>query len=150
LWPTLLGGVNFSLHAAGWLEGGLVSSYEKFIIDADQLTMFQRFAEGVDFSENGQALEAMRERNATGEAHFLGTAHTQKNFESAFWRSGITDNNSYEQWRDDGEKDQSVRANATWKKMLADYEAPALDQGLDERLLAFMAKRKETLPDGVS
>ena len=150
LWPTLLGGVNFCLHAAGWLEGGLVSSYEKFIIDADQLTMFQRFAEGVDFSENGQALEAMRERNATGEAHFLGTAHTQKNFESAFWRSGITDNNSYEQWRDDGEKDQSVRANATWKKMLADYEAPALDQGLDESLQAFMAKRKETLPDGVS
>ena len=61
LWPTLLGGRQFLLHAAGWLEGGLVSSYEKFIIDADQLTMFQRFAEGVDFSENGQALEAIRE-----------------------------------------------------------------------------------------
>ena len=150
LWPTLLGGVNFSLHAAGWLEGGLVSSYEKFIIDADQLTMFQRFAEGVDFSENGQALEAMRERNTTGEAHFLATAHTRANFETAFWRSQITDNNSYEQWRDDGEKDASVRANAVWKKMLADYEAPALDAGLDEQLQAFMFKRKETLPDGVS
>ncbi|MGB9140826.1 MAG: trimethylamine methyltransferase family protein, partial [Aestuariivirga sp.] len=108
------------------------------------------FAEGVDFSENGQALEAMRERNTTGEAHFLGTAHTRANFETAFWRSQITDNNSYEQWRDDGEKDASVRANALWKKMLADYEAPALDAGLDEQLNAFMAKRKETLPDGVS
>jgi trimethylamine--corrinoid protein Co-methyltransferase len=92
----------------------------------------------------------MRERNATGEAHFLATAHTRANFETAFWRSGITDNNSYEQWRDDGEKDQSTRANATWKKMLADYEAPPLESSLDEQLQAFMAKRKEVLPDGVS
>jgi trimethylamine---corrinoid protein Co-methyltransferase len=148
LWPTILGGVNFALHSAGWLEGGLVSSYEKFIIDADQLTLFQRFAEGVDFSENGQALDAIREVGPG--SHFLGCAHTRANFENAFWRSGITDNNSYEQWRDDGEKDQSVRANATWKKMLADYEAPALDAGLDEQLQAFMAKRKEGLPDSVS
>ncbi len=148
LWPTLLGGVNFCLHAAGWLEGGLVSSYEKFIIDADQLTMFQRFAEGVDFSENGQALDAIREVGPG--SHFLGCAHTQANFENAFWRSQITDNNSYEQWRDDGGKDASQRANAQWKKMLADYEAPALDAGLDEQLQAFMAKRKERLPDGVS
>jgi trimethylamine--corrinoid protein Co-methyltransferase len=148
LWPTLLGGVNFSLHAAGWLEGGLVSSYEKFIIDADQLTMFQRFAEGVDFSENGQALDAIREVGPG--SHYLGCAHTQANFETAFWRSQITDNNSYEQWRDDGEKDASKRANALWKKMLNDYEAPALDVSLDDQLQAFMAKRKETLPDGVS
>jgi trimethylamine---corrinoid protein Co-methyltransferase len=83
-------------------------------------------------------------------SHFLGCAHTRSNFENAFWRSGITDNNSYEQWRDDGEKDQSVRANATWKKMLAEYEGPALDEGLDERLLSFIAKRKEVLPDSVS
>ena len=148
LWPTLLGGVNFSLHAAGWLEGGLVSSYEKFIIDADQLTMFQRFAEGVDFSENGQALDAIREVGPG--SHYLGCAHTQANFETAFWRSQITDNNSYEQWRDDGEKDATKRANALWKKMLNDYEAPALDVILDDQLQAFMVKRKEVLPDGVS
>ncbi len=148
LWPTLLGGVNFCLHAAGWLEGGLVSSYEKLIIDADQLTMFQRFAEGVDFSENGQALDAIREVGPG--SHFLGCAHTQANFENAFWRSAVTDNNSYEQWRDDGEKDASVRANAQWKKMLSDYEAPALDQGIDDELQAYMARRKEVLPDGVS
>ena len=148
LWPTLLGGVNFCLHSAGWLEGGLVSCYEKFIIDADQLSMFQRFASGVDFSENGQALDAIREVGPG--SHFLGCAHTRSNFENAFWRSGITDNNSYEQWRDDGEKDQSVRANATWKKMLAEYEAPPLDEGLDEQLLSFIAKRKAVLPDSVS
>ena len=148
LWPTLLGGVNFCLHAAGWLEGGLVSSYEKLIIDADQLSMFQRFAEGVDFSENGQALDAIREVGPG--SHFLGCSHTQANFENAFWRSAITDNNSFEQWRDDGGKDVSQRANATWKRMLSEYEAPALDAALDEQLQAYMAKRKEVLPDGVS
>jgi trimethylamine---corrinoid protein Co-methyltransferase len=146
-WPAMLGGVNFMLHAAGWLEGGLVSSYEKFIIDADQLTMFQRFADGVDFSENGQALDAIREVGPG--SHFLGCAHTQANFETAFWRSLIADNNSYEQWRDGGEKDISVRANETWKKMLREYEAPALDLGIDDALQAFMAKRKAVLPDSV-
>jgi trimethylamine--corrinoid protein Co-methyltransferase len=148
LWPTILGGVNFVLHAAGWLEGGLVSGYEKFIIDSDQLTMLQRFAEGVDFSENGQALDAIREVGPG--SHFLGCAHTQANFETAFWRSAVADNNSFEQWRDDGGKDAAQRANDIWKRMLRDYEAPPLDPSLDEALLAFMAKRKETLPDGVS
>ena len=148
LWPTLLGGVNFCLHAAGWLEGGLVSSYEKFIIDADQLTMFQKFAEGLDYSENGQALDAIREVGPG--SHFLGCAHTQANFETAFWRSSVADNNSFEQWRDDGGKDVAMRANAQWKKLLGDYEAPALDQGLDEQLLTVMATRKEVLPDNVS
>jgi trimethylamine--corrinoid protein Co-methyltransferase len=148
LWPTLLGGVNFCLHSAGWLEGGLASGYEKFIMDADQLTMFQRFAEGVDFSENGQAMDAIEEVGPG--SHFLGCAHTRANFENAFWRSQIADNNSFEQWRDAGEMDAVARANGQWKKMLREYEAPALDPGLDEQLLAYMAKRKETLPDSVS
>lgn len=148
LWPTLLGGVNFVLHAAGWLEGGLVSGYEKLIIDADQLTMFQRFAEGVDFSENGQALDAIREVGPG--SHFLGCTHTQANFETAFWRSTIADNNSFEQWRDDGGKDATQRASETWKRMLRDYEAPPLDPGIDESLQEFMAKRKEKLPDSVA
>ena len=148
LWPTLLGGVNFVLHAAGWLEGGLVSGYEKLIIDADQLTMFQRLAEGVDFSENGQALDAIREVGPG--SHFLGCAHTQANFETAFWRSAIADNNSFEQWRDDGGKDAAQRANDTWKRMLREYEAPPLDPAIDEALQAFIAKRKEKLPDSVA
>jgi trimethylamine--corrinoid protein Co-methyltransferase len=148
LWPTLLSGVNFCLHAAGWLEGGLSSGYEKLIMDADQLTMFQKLAEGLDFSENGQAMDAIREVGPG--SHYLGCAHTQANFETAFWRSGLADNNSFEQWRDDGEKDIVARANATWKKMLRDYDAPPLDPAIDESLLAFMAKRKESLPDTVS
>jgi trimethylamine--corrinoid protein Co-methyltransferase len=148
LWPTILGGVNFCLHAAGWLEGGLVSGYEKFIIDADQLTMFQRFSEGVDFSENGQALSAIREVGPG--SHFLGCAHTQANFETAFWRSAVADNNSFEQWRDAGEQDAARRANAIWKTQLKDYEAPPLDPAIDEALQAYMAKRKEVLPDNVA
>jgi trimethylamine---corrinoid protein Co-methyltransferase len=148
LWPTLMGGVNFCLHSAGWLEGGLSSGYEKLIIDADQLTMFQAFAEGLDFSENGQAMDAIREVGPG--AHYLGCNHTQKNFENAFWRSSLADNNSFEQWLEDGQKDIVVRANAKWKQMLNDYVAPPLDQGIDEQLLAFMAKRKEVLPDNVS
>jgi trimethylamine--corrinoid protein Co-methyltransferase len=148
LWPTLLGGVNFVLHAAGWLEGGLVSSYEKFMIDADQLSMMQRFAAGVDLTENGQALDAIREVGPG--SHFLGCAHTQANFETAFWRSGLADNNSFEQWRDEGGRDVAQRANDAWKRQLREYEAPPLDEGIDEALKAFMAKRKETLPDSVS
>ena len=148
MWSTLLSGVNFCLHAAGWLEGGLASGYEKLIMDADQLTMYQKFAQGIDFSENGQALDAIREVGPG--AHYLGCAHTQANFETAFWRSGLADNNSFEQWRDEGQKDIVVRANERWKQMLRDYEAPALDPGIDEQLQAFMAKRKEVLPDNVS
>jgi trimethylamine--corrinoid protein Co-methyltransferase len=148
LWPTLLGGVNFVLHAAGWLEGGLVSSYEKFMIDADQLSMMQRFASGVDLSQNGQALEAIREVGPG--SHFLGCAHTQANFETGFWRSGLADNNSFEQWRDEGGRDIAQRASDAWKRQLREYEAPPLDEGIDEALRAFMAKRKETLPDSVS
>ncbi len=148
LWSTMLSGVNFCLHSAGWLEGGLATSYEKLIMDADQLTMFQKFAQGVDFSENGQAMDAIREVGPG--AHYLGCEHTQRNFETAFWRSGLADNNSYEQWRDEGEKDIVVRANAKWKQMLADYVAPPLDEAIDEKLLAFIAMRKAVLPDSVS
>jgi len=147
LWPTLLSGVNFCLHAAGWLEGGLASGYEKLIMDADQLTMFQKFAEGIDDSENGQAMDAIREVGPG--SHYLGSAHTQANFESAFWRSGLADNNSFEQWLDEGEKDIVVRANAKWKQMLRDYQAPALDEGIDQQLGEFMEKRKAVLPDSM-
>ena len=151
--PTILAGVNFSLHAAGWLEGGLVSSYEKFIIDADQLGIMQAFASGIDLSKNGQAMDAIAEVGAKSPdegRHFLGTAHTQANFETAFYRSQIADNNSFEQWLAEGEKDAATRANGIWKQQLQDYAAPDLDAAIDESLQAFMAKRKETLPDAVS
>ena len=142
---TLLAGTNFVLHAAGWLEGGLSSGYEKFVMDCDQLAMLQRFAEGVDLSENGQALSAIREVGPG--SHYLGCQHTQDNFESAFYRSTIADNNSFEQWLAEGEKTAEQRANPLWKKWLADYEAPPLDSSIDEALNEFIAKKKASMPD---
>ena len=139
--------MNFVLHAAGWLEGGLASSYEKLIMDADQLAMHQVMAAGYDLSENGQALSAVREVGPG--SHYLGCQHTQDNFETAFWRSAVADNNSFEQWQSDGAKDIVVRANERWKAMLASYEAPPLDPAIDEALNAFIAKKKESLPDGI-
>jgi trimethylamine--corrinoid protein Co-methyltransferase len=143
--PTLLAGTNFVLHAAGWLEGGLVSSYEKFVIDADQLAMLQVLAGGYDLSENGQAMDAIREVGPGN--HFLGCAHTQANFETAFYRSAVADNNSFEQWQAEGSLDAAQRANALWKTWLADYEAPALDPAVDEALQAFVQQRKDSMPD---
>jgi trimethylamine--corrinoid protein Co-methyltransferase len=145
LQPTVLAGVNFVLHAAGWLEGGLAMGYEKFILDADQCGMMGVFVNGMDLSENGQALDAIRE-NSPGQ-HYLGTAHTLANFETAFYRSEIADNNSFEQWLEGGSLDAAQRANAIWKRMLAEYEQPPLDPGVDEALREFVAMRKASEPD---
>jgi trimethylamine--corrinoid protein Co-methyltransferase len=100
---------------------------------------------GVDLSDNGQALDAIRS-NEPG-THFLGTPHTLANFETAFYRSEIADNNSFEQWQEDGSLDAAQRANAVWKRMLREYEAPPLDQAIDEALLDFMIRRKASMPD---
>ena len=145
LLPTCLAGVNFVLHTAGWLEGGLSMGYEKFIMDADQAGMMHTLLAGVDLSENGQAMDAIREVGPG--KHFLGCAHTQANFETAFYRSPLADNNSYEQWEAEGAKDLAQRANAVWKKMLAEYEAPPLDPAIDEALQDFMGRRKASFPD---
>lgn len=143
--PTILAGVNFVLHAAGWLEGGLTIGYEKFILDNDQCGMAAVFVNGVDLSENGQALDAIRE-NGPG-LHFLGNSHTLANFETAFYRSEIADNNSFEQWLEDGGLDAAQRANKIWKRMLTEYEAPPIDPGIDEALREFITRRKASFPD---
>ncbi|MGH8138981.1 MAG: trimethylamine methyltransferase family protein [Steroidobacteraceae bacterium] len=143
--PTCLGGVNFVLHTAGWLEGGLAMGYEKFVMDTDQAGMMHTLLEGVDLSENGQALDAIREVGPG--KHFLGCAHTQANFQTAFYRSPLADNNSYEQWEAEGSSDMAKRANTLWKKQLAEYEAPPMDPGVDEALLDYMNRRKASFPD---
>jgi len=143
--PTVLGGVNFVLHAAGWMEGGLVSDYRKLILDADQLTMMERMVAGIDISENGQAMDAIREIGPG--KHFLGSSHTQANFENAFWRSEMADNNTFEQWSAEGCIESAKRAENRARKMLAEYEAPAIDPAIDEALQAYKARRMEELPD---
>ncbi len=147
MFPTIMGGVNFVLHAAGWLEGGLAVGYEKFILDDDQLGMFATFTKGFDMSENGQAMDALR-TNPHGN-HFLGTEHTFKNFENAFYRSEIADNNSYEQWLDEGSLNAAQRANVIWKKRLAAYEPPAIDDAIDAELTEYITKRKAELPNEI-
>jgi trimethylamine---corrinoid protein Co-methyltransferase len=143
--PTIHAGTNFVLHAAGWMEGGLASSYEKFVMDCDQLGAMHVLARGIDLSENGQALDAFREVGPGG--HFLGCAHTRANFETAFFRSSVADNNSVEQWEAEGRLDAAQRANGLWKKALAEYVPPPLDPGIDEALRAFIERRKASMPD---
>ena len=145
LQASALAGVNFMLHTAGWLESGLAMGYEKFIMDADQANMVAVLLNGVDTSENGQAMDALREIGPG--AHFLGAGHTQANFETAFYRSNIADNNSFEQWEEEGSEDAMQRAAKIWQQMLKVYEAPAIDPGLDEALCDFIARRKSEFPD---
>lgn len=145
LLPTVNAGVNFVLHAAGWLEGGLSVGYEKLIMDADQLGMMEVYGRGIDMTENGQAMDAFR-TNPHGQ-HYLGNEHTLANFERAFYRSSISDNNSFEQWDEEGGLSAAQRANAQWKRMLTEYEAPPLDSAIDEELLEFIGRRKADMPD---
>ena len=145
LQTAALAGVNFMLHTAGWLEGGLAMGYEKFIMDCDQASMIGVLLGGIDMSEDAQAMDAFAE-GGPGK-HFLGAAHTLKHFETAFYRSTVADSNSYEQWSAEGGLDAAQRANGIWKKMLAEYEAPELDPAVDEALLAFMDQRKSSFED---
>ncbi len=145
LLPTMSAGVNFVLHAAGWLEGGLTLGYEKLVLDADQLGMMEVYARGIDISENGQAMDAFR-TNPHGD-HFLGNAHTLANFETAFYRSALADNNSFEQWESEGSLTAAQRANAEWKRLLAEYEAPPLDDAVDAELRDYVERRKAEMPD---
>jgi trimethylamine---corrinoid protein Co-methyltransferase len=143
--PTLTAGVNFVLHTAGWLEGGLAMGYEKFILDADMAGMASALASGVDLSENGQAMDALL---TTGPGqHYLGTAHTLANFENAFWRSDTADSNSFEQWELEGGNDAASRAHERWRQMLSDYVAPPLDDETDHELSSWIQMRKDSFPD---
>ncbi|MEO1318756.1 MAG: trimethylamine methyltransferase family protein, partial [Pseudomonadota bacterium] len=142
---ALLGGVNFMLHSCGWLEGGLVASFEKFVLDADQLGTLHSTSAGVDMSENGQAMDAIREVGPGG--HYLGCAHTQANFKDAFWRSQVLDYRPYETWADDGGADSFWLAHKRIEKMMSEYQQPPLDPAIGEALAAYVAERKASEPD---
>jgi trimethylamine--corrinoid protein Co-methyltransferase len=141
----LLAGVNFMLHSCGWLEGGLVSSFEKFVMDADQLGTLHHLARGVEIDANAQAMDAIREVGPGG--HYLGCEHTQKNFKSAFWKSDLLDYKPFETWEDEGARDTQALATARVEKMLNDYVQPPLDPGIAEGLADFVAAKKAAEPD---
>jgi len=144
----LLSGVNFMLHACGWLEGGLASSYEKFVMDADQLGTLHRMAEGVKVDENAQAMDAIHEVGPGG--HYLGCAHTQANFKDSFWRTELLDYKPFETWSEEGGRDTMTLASVRVQKMLSDYVQPALDPAISEALTAYVAQKKASMPDAFS
>jgi trimethylamine--corrinoid protein Co-methyltransferase len=148
LQAAFLAGVNFIIHATGCLEGLLTMGYEKTIMDADRCAALHAFAQGVDLSEEAQALDAIAEVGPGN--HYLGCDHTQRNFETAFFRSTTADNGTFEQWNAAGAQWQHERAHETWKRMLRDYERPPLDAGTDEALGAFVTRRLEQIEtDGI-
>ena len=145
LMMSMFAGANLINHATGWLEGGLVTSFEKTIIDHDICGKVGRFFDGIDLSENAQAMAAIA---ATGPGqHFLGSEHTQMNFMSALFRPLTPDDASFEQWEAAGSDDAATRANRIWKERLEGYEDPGLDPEVDARLQDYIAETKATLPD---
>lgn len=141
----LLSGVNFMLHAAGWLEGGLVASFEKFVMDADQLGTLHHLAKGIEVDENAQAMDAIREVGPGG--HYLGCAHTQSNFKTAFWRSDLLDYKPFETWEEEGARDTEALATARVQKLLTDYQQPGIDPGIAEGLRDYVETKKASMPD---
>ena len=144
---VLLAGANFIFHAAGWLEGGMTASFAKFMLDAEQLEMYYRYAEGPKLDDLGEAMAALREVPPGG--HYLGAAHTLDNFQTAFFMPELLDNNSWDQWAAEGSIDANTRAIARCEEVLARYEAPPLDPGIDEALQDFIRRREAELPEGV-
>jgi trimethylamine--corrinoid protein Co-methyltransferase len=144
LWPAVMGHANVILHAAGWLEAGLVCSLEKFIVDVEGLAVMQRTLAGLDIGPDTLALEAIAEVGSGG--HHFGTAHTLERYRSAFYMPLISDRHNYDKWREDGARDAAQRAHALARQLLDNYEPPPLDAAIAEELAAFVTRRKMELP----
>lgn len=143
---TMLAGANFVLHAAGWLEGGLSTGYEKLIMDADRLGSYQKVLDhALDTSEDSFARDAYAEVEPGG--HFLGSAHTMRHYQNAFYEPKLSDSENVEKWEEEGATDMRTRACSRWKEMLHQYEAPKMDEATHEELSAYVARRKEVIPD---
>jgi trimethylamine--corrinoid protein Co-methyltransferase len=141
--PAVLARVNFILHSAGWLEGGLAAGYEKFVLDCQLLGAFHKFLQGLDLSDNGMAMDSLR--TVATDSHHLGTEHTMRNFRTAFYRADLFDYNSYEQWFEEGAQTATQRANTRYKQLLRNYERPPLEPALDDALRDFIERRKKEL-----
>ena len=140
VWPAVLAHSNFVMHSVGWLESGLTVSFEKMIIDMENLAMFQRFFQEVEISDDTLALDMIAEVGPGG--HHLGTLHTQARYQTEFYEPFLSDRQNYESWQQSGVGDAASRANKIWKRLLKDYEAPSLDESIREALEAFIARRQ--------
>ena len=142
---TILAGANYVLHAAGWMEGGLCTGFEKLVMDADRLGSYQKLLGGLEVDDNSLARDAYEEVDAGG--HFLGSSHTMRNYKTAFYEPALSDSENVESWEEKGSTDMRTRAYERWNTLLNQYEPPPIDEATDEALQAFIAKRKEELPD---
>ncbi len=142
---TMLAGANFVLHAAGWMEGGLCTGFEKLIMDADRLGSYQKLLAGADMSDDQFARDAYMEVEPGG--HFLGSSHTMRHYQTAFYNAELSDSDNVESWEDKGGMDMRRRAFNKWTSMLDNYEQPAMDPATAEALTAYVAKRKEEIPE---
>ena len=147
MFPAILAGGNFFLHSAGWLESGLSACFAKFVMDADQLVVLQRLVSGLNLSNDAFASDAIEEVGPGG--HFFGCAHTLKQYENIFFMPETADQTTFESWQEEGSRDSYERASSIAAGKLESYEAPSLDEGIDEALRAFIARRKAELPDGI-
>ncbi len=138
LWATFLSGSHLVVHAGGWLEGGLTTSYEKLALDVILLRSFARIREGIEVSPETLALESIAEEGPGG--MFLATEHTLAHFRS-LWMSPLFRSQSYPTWQKQGAPRQDELATAEWKRLLEEYEDPGIDPGLDEELRAFVERR---------
>ena len=138
-------GANFILHSAGFVDGLLAMSYEKFVMDTDFCGALHSYLAGVVVDDNTLAMDAFLQVGPG--SHFLGCDHTMRNYQTAFWDSALSDNEPFEKWVEEGETDMATRANRAWKKTLAEYEAPPLDVALDEALIDYVTRRKESMAD---
>jgi trimethylamine--corrinoid protein Co-methyltransferase len=138
-------GANYILHSAGFLDGLLSMSYEKFMLDADLCGALHSYLKGVQVDDDQLAVDAFAEVGPGN--HFFGCTHTMGHYETAFWDSELSDNEPFEKWEAAGSEDAASRANKLWKRRLAEYEAPALDEGIDEALRDFVARRKAEVAD---
>jgi trimethylamine--corrinoid protein Co-methyltransferase len=145
LWPTFLAGTNFVMHSAGWLESALVSCYEKFVVDVEQLRMMHAAFEPLTIDEETLAYSAHQEVGQGG--HFLGAAHTLERFRECFYRPLVSSTENFERWKKNGANDAAARASEIWHKTLDEYEKPAIDEGLEAELKAFVDRRRKELGD---
>lgn len=142
---TVLGGANYVLHAAGWLEGGLCTGYEKLVIDADRLGSYEVMLRGLNLDNNSLGRDAYKDVEPAG--HFLGSAHTMANYETAYYDASMSDSESFEAWQESGSENTEQRALRRWKELLVEYQPPEIDADRLDELNDFVQRRKAELPD---
>jgi trimethylamine--corrinoid protein Co-methyltransferase len=143
--PTFLAGINWVMHTAGWLEGGLVASYEKYVLDVQLLEMLQHEFRPLEIDEAALAFDAHDEVRHGG--HFLGAAHTMERFRTCFYRPFVNSSDNYDRWMRNGAKDAAARAGEVARKKLEEYEPPPLDDAIRAELAEYVTRRRRELGD---